>query len=119
MLFLIIGIFLAASVHVTKIAGKLPARVQKLSLGERLRRFLSNHAIRPRKWYHPVATLLVQAASSGGEVHLIIDCSKVCAGHQLLIVGIAYRRRALPLAWTWVCCAKGHSSTRKQIALLG
>jgi len=34
------------------------------------------------------------------------------------MVGIAYRRRALPLAWTWVRCRKGHSTTKKQIALL-
>jgi len=118
MLLLIVGIFLAESVHLTKVARKLPIRAQKLSLDKRLRRFLSNHAIRPREWYHPVANMLIQAASSGGQVHLIIDCSKVSAGHQLLIVGIAYRRRALPLAWTWVRCPKGHSTTRKQIVLL-
>ncbi len=119
MILLVVGLYLAHSVHLTLIARKLPIRVQKLSLDKRLRRFLSNHAIRPRAWYHPVATMLVRAASSGGQVHLIIDCSKVSAGHQLLIVGIAYRRRALPLAWTWVRCPKGHSTTRKQIALLG
>ena len=38
--------------------------------------------------------------------------------HQLLIIALAYRRRALPIAWTWVRCAKGHSSARKQLALL-
>jgi hypothetical protein len=118
MLLLIVGIFLAESVHLTKVARKLPVRVQKLSLDKRLRRFLSNHAVRPRAWYHPVAHMLLQAASCDGQVHLIIDCSKVSAGHQLLIVGIAYHRRALPLAWTWVRCPKGHSTTRKQIALL-
>ena len=69
MLWLIIGMFLAKSVHLTKVAGKLPLRVQKLSLDKRLRRFLGNHAIRPREWYHPVATMLIQAASSGGQVH--------------------------------------------------
>jgi hypothetical protein len=118
MLWLIVGIFLCKSVHLTKVASKLPLRAQKLSLDKRLRRFLNNHAVRPREWYHPVASLLLEAASSGGQVHLIIDCSKVSAGHQLLMVGIAYRRRALPLAWTWVRCPKGHSTTRKQIKLL-
>jgi hypothetical protein len=118
MLWLIVGMFLAESVHLTKIARKLPLRVHKLSLDKRLRRFLSNHAVRPREGYLPVATLLIEAASSGGQAHLIIDCSKVSAGHQLLMVGLAYRRRALPLAWTWVRCPQGHSTTRKQIVLL-
>ena len=34
------------------------------------------------------------------------------------MIAIAYRRRALPIAWTWVRCAKGHSSSRKLLALL-
>lgn len=34
------------------------------------------------------------------------------------MVAIAYRRRALPLAWTWVRCRRGHSSAHKQLALL-
>ena len=118
MLLLIVGMFVAESVHLTKVARTLPIRAKKLSLSRRLRRLLSNPAIHPRTWYHPVATGLLQAASSGGHVRLIIDCSKVSAGHQLLIVGIAYRRRALPLAWTWVRRPKGHSTTRKQLALL-
>ena len=34
------------------------------------------------------------------------------------MVSLAYRRRALPIAWTWVRCARGHSGSRKQLALL-
>lgn len=119
MLWLVVGLFLARSVHLTLIARKLPVRAQKLSLDKRLRRFLSNGAVRVRQWYHPLAAWLVQAASVAGQVHLIIDASKVSAGHRLVIVGIAYRGRALPLAWTWVRSARGHSTTAKQIALLG
>jgi hypothetical protein len=118
MLWLVIGLYLARSVHLTLIARKLPIRAQKLSLDKRLRRFLANGAVRVREWYDPMATWLIQAASSAGQVHLIIDGSKVSAGHQLLMVGVAYRGRALPLAWTWVKCAKGHSTTAKQIRLL-
>ena len=57
-------------------------------------------------------------AQTVGEVRLIADGTKVGFDHQLLMVAIAYRRRALPIAWTWVRCAKGHSSARKQLALL-
>jgi hypothetical protein len=97
---------------------KLPIRAKKLSLDKRRRRFLDNGAIRVREWYRPVAEGLIRAASSAGQVNLVIDCSKVGFGHQLLMVGIAYRRRVLPLVWTWVRHRKGHSTTRKQIALL-
>ena len=34
------------------------------------------------------------------------------------MVGLAYRRRTLPIAWSWVRSEKGHSSSYKQRALL-
>jgi len=33
-------------------------------------------------------------------------------------VSLAYRRRAIPIAWTWVKQVRGHSSGRQQLALL-
>jgi hypothetical protein len=47
-----------------------------------------------------------------------MDGTKVGSGHQLLMVAILFRRRAVPLVWTWMRCEKGHSSVRKQLALL-
>lgn len=34
------------------------------------------------------------------------------------MVSLAYRRRALPIAWTWVKGSRGHSSAVKQKTLL-
>ena len=34
------------------------------------------------------------------------------------MVAVAYRRRTIPLAWTWVSHSRGHSTARKQLALL-
>ncbi len=118
MLLLVVGLYKAESVHLSKVARKLPIRAKKLSLDKRLRRFLDNGAVRVREWYRPVVAGMLAAASSGGQIHLLIDSSKVGFGHRLLMVGIAYRRRALPLAWTWVRSSKGHSTTRKQVKLL-
>jgi hypothetical protein len=118
MLLLVVGLYKAGSVHLSKVARKLPIRAKKLSMDKRLRRFLDNGAVRVREWYQPVVVGLLKAASSAGQIHLIIDSSKVGFGHRLLMVGIAYRRRALPLVWTWVRSAKGHSTTKKQVNLL-
>jgi hypothetical protein len=63
--------------------------------------------------------LLERAAKGGGEIRLIVDGSKVGFKHRLLMVGLAYRRRAIPIAWSWVRSEKGHSSSYKQQALLG
>ena len=84
-------------------------------------RLLDNAAIRVRAWYEPIArSLLERAAAQGeGEIRLIVDGSKIGFKHRLLMVGLAYRRRAIPIAWSWVRSEKGHSSSYKQRALLG
>jgi len=52
------------------------------------------------------------------QIQLILDGTKVGFGHQLLMVGLAYRKRAIPIAWTWVQHSRGHSSARLILALL-
>jgi len=82
-------------------------------------RLLNNPAIRVREWYEPVARDVLQAmAKTVGEIRLIADGTKVGFGHQLLMVAVAFRRRAIPIAWTWVRKSRGHSSAAKQLALL-
>ncbi|RMH41450.1 MAG: IS4 family transposase [Gammaproteobacteria bacterium] len=112
-------LFLGRNSHAARLGNKIPGQAQKTSKAERLRRWLSNKAVRVRDWYEPVARqLIAQATASGQPLRLIVDGTKIGSKHQLLMVAIAYRRRALPLAWTWVRCRRGHSSARKQLALL-
>jgi hypothetical protein len=118
---LLAGLFLSGSVHLSKIANKIPTSKATLpSATRRLSRLLNNPAIRVREWYEPLARRLLecQTQSLGGEVRLIVDGTKVGFKHRLLMVGLAYRKRAIPIAWSWVCSEKGHSSAYKQRALL-
>ena len=116
---LIVGLYQAMSVQLSAIVRTWPLRAKNPSLCRRLERFLSNPAIRVRVWYEPVARYwLAQAAASLGEIRLIVDGSKVGFGHQLLLIGLAYRRRVVPLVWTWVPYRRGHSAARIQLALL-
>lgn len=114
----ITGVFHGHTVHTSKVANKIPGKAKRASRSRRLSRFLDNEQVRVRQWYRPIATQLLQEAAQSGVVRLIIDATKVAQGHQLLMVGLAYRRRALPIAWTWVRSARGHSSGMKQAALL-
>jgi hypothetical protein len=118
LVWLAIGMYKAKSVHLNLIACHVPIRIRKLSLVRRFRRFIANDAFCARTWYEPVVRELIAAASSAGQVHLLIDSTKVSAGNQLVMVAIAYRRRSLPLAWTWINHPRGHSTGAKQIALL-
>jgi hypothetical protein len=49
---------------------------------------------------------------------LIVDGTKAGFGNQLLVVSLAYRKRAIPIVWSWVKHVRGHSTGSKQIALL-
>jgi hypothetical protein len=119
LLWLVIGVYLARHVYLGLIARKLPIRAQKLSLVRRLRRFLDNSALRVQDWYEPVMDQLLQAAAGSGGIHLIIDGTQVGTHYQLLMVALVYRRRALPLAWSWVAIPNGNGrSTQQQIRLL-
>jgi hypothetical protein len=118
MVFLMMGMMGARSVQSGRIAADVPVAAKKMSIVRRIERFLSNRAVRVREWYEPVARGIIGAASVAGQIQLVLDTTKVSAHHRLLMVGVAYRRRVLPLAWTWVLTSRGHSSTTKQVALL-
>ncbi|MBC7235025.1 MAG: transposase [Chloroflexi bacterium] len=71
-----------------------------------------------RRWYRPVAQEMLPCAAAHGVVRLIIDSTKAGSHYQLLMVGLAYRKWALPLAWSWVRGKRGHSRAAQQRALL-
>lgn len=116
---LMTGIYKSRSVHLSKVAGKIPGQSKLVSVTRRLSRFLDNPAVQVREWYEPIAREWLNAQSNFlGQVRLIIDGTKVGYGHQLLMVSMAYRKRAIPIAWTWVKHVRGHSTAKKQLALL-
>jgi hypothetical protein len=112
------GVFHSRSVHTSRVANKIPGQAKKESRIRRLSRFLDNGDVRVREWYRPTATKLLQEAAQTGVIRLIIDATKVAQNHQLLMVSLAHRRRSLPIVWSWMRSVKGHSSARKQAALL-
>jgi hypothetical protein len=116
---LVVGIYKSRSVYLSRIAGKIPGSAKLVSITRRLSRLLDNPAIRVREWYEPIARQWLETQwRFVREVRLIVDGTKVGFGHQLLMVSLAYRRRAIPIAWTWVKHVRGHSSAFKQLALL-
>jgi hypothetical protein len=119
MAWLMAGMITSRSVHLSHISNKIPGQAKRRSRTRQLARFVDNKHIRVRRWYEPIARQLLEKATQQNEwVRLIIDCSKIGNGHQLCMVALAYRRRALPIVWTWVRAKRGHSSGPKQQALL-
>jgi hypothetical protein len=115
---LLVGIYLSRSVHLHRVAEKVPARATLVSVTRRLSRFLEGAGPLVRRTYAPVIRPLLAHLARAGALHLLVDGSTVGFRHQLLMASVAHRRRALPVAWTWVRCHRGHSPERTQLALL-
>ncbi len=111
------GIYESKSVHLSKVASKIPGKALLVSITRRLDRFLENPEFRVRDWYEPIVKKLL-AQRAGQEYRLIVDGSKVGFGHQFLVITLAYRRRAIPLVWMWVRSSRGHSTSGRQLALM-
>jgi hypothetical protein len=99
---MMIGMFQSKSVYLSKIAVKVPGKAKTLSIDRRFRRFVNNDAVDVREWYQPVAQAWLNwQGLSSGQIRLIVDGTKIGFSHQLLIVALAFRRRAVPIAWCW------------------
>src|SRR5512143_2913338 len=116
---LVVGIYHSHSVNLSRIAGKVIGAAKNVSTVRRLSRFLANKAIDVRRWYQPIAKAWLQSqVERVGEIRLIVDATKVGFGYQLLMVSLAYRCRAVPIAWSWVKYVRGHSTGKQQVSLL-
>ena len=116
---LVVGIYHSHSVNLSRIAGKVISAAKNVSTVRRLSRFLANKAIDVRSWYQPIAKAWLQSQFERvGEIRLIVDATKVGFSHQLLMVSLAYRCRAVPIAWSWVKYVRGHSTGKQQVSLL-
>lgn len=114
---LVVGIFLSGNVHLSHIVRKWPLAGKMPSLVNRLRRFLNNHHVSLHKYYEPVVSALL-FAKAGGHLDLVIDTTKVGLNYRALVVGMAYRKRTLPLAWSLHKGKIGNTSVTAQVALL-
>jgi hypothetical protein len=117
LVWLIVGLYLGGRVQASAIVKHWGVQAKVASLTRRLSRWLDNGAVRPAVWYRPVARRLL-ADWGGSTITLIIDATRVSAGRQLVMVALAYRQRALPVAWTWVKYAKGHVTSAIQGVVL-
>ena len=110
------GLFAAGNSQLPRIAARLPLMTGAASLTQRLRRLLRNEAIVPGTLYAPVARFLL-ATFAGGGARLILDATDLGGRLPVLFVALAYRGRALPLAWRMLP-APGCSEFAEQKALL-
>lgn len=116
MALLVAGLYLSSSIHLSHVVRKWPSESKAPSLVNRLRRFLDNSHVDVPRWYESLAKEIL-ARCVGKRIHLVIDCTKVGFNHRLMTIGVAYKRRALPLVWSVHRSSRGHTSAKEQVEL--
>ena len=116
MALLIVGLHLSGAIHRGLIVRKWPVAGKIPSLVNRLHRFLVNSEVQVQAWYEPLAQQMIQACQ-GQPIRLVIDCTKVGFNCRLMTLGLAYKRRVLPLVWSVHRGSKGHTPATAQLKL--
>lgn len=114
---LVIGLYLSGSVHLSKITAQWPVAGKLASLANRMRRFMDNERVKQADYFAPLARPLL-AAFAHRPLVLVVDTTQVGLHYRALIVGLAYRKRCLPLAWSVHAGASGNVSVNAVVQLL-
>jgi hypothetical protein len=85
-------------VRLSRIAENVPLDVQEDSVAQRFRRWLKNPRLDERAIYDPVARQLLVSLRHT-RLRLQIDRTLIDERFNVLMVSLAYRRRAIPLVW--------------------
>jgi hypothetical protein len=117
---LMMGVYQSRSVCLSRIAGKIPGPAKLLSITRRLSRLLANPAIRVPEWYEPIAREWLKTQFRNlGEIHFMVDGTKIGFGHQLLIVCLAYRKRAIPIRLDLDQACQGTQHSQPAVGFVG
>lgn len=93
------GMVRSGSGLMTEIARKTPgARKHKYRL-KRLWRFISNHRVKPERWFDHWIVWCVKKFNSGKHVRVALDWTTLPGNIQCLMAAIPFKGRAIPLIW--------------------
>ena len=112
----ITGLYLSGQPHLSKIVRKWPLMGKLPSLTNRLWRFMNNPRVDVALWYEPIAQEIVGHLPVG-PITLVVDTTKVGFYHRVLTIGVAFKKRTLPLVWSVRRGRKGHTKVEEQLAL--
>ena len=112
----ITGLYMSGEPYLSKIVRKWPLAGKLTSLTNRLWRFLNNPRVDVEHWYAPIAQEIVRHLPMG-PITLVVDTTKVGFFHRVLTIGVAFKKRTLPLVWSVRRGRKGHTKVDEQLAL--
>jgi hypothetical protein len=98
-------------------SNEVPSKAKDKSIEMRMRRWVKQDGLNEEMIFLPFAKQILQALAQLPLV-LVMDASQVGRNCMVLMVGVVYKKRALPLAWLVYPGKKGHTSAERHIQVL-
>lgn len=113
---MISGIVMSRNAQLSAMSSEIPSATKEKSIEMRMRRWVKDE-IDVEAVYLPFARQILEALSYLPLV-LVMDGSQVGRGCMVLMVGVLYQKRTLPIAWLVYKGKKGHASGERHIQAL-
>lgn len=114
---MVAGIVLGRKAQLSAISFEVPLPAKPASLEKQMQRFVKNERFEVEINYLPFVELILSHLADK-PLLLAIDGSSVGRGCMVIVVGVIYKRRAIPLAWLVYKGKKGHATADRHIAAL-
>jgi hypothetical protein len=113
---MISGIVISRKAQLSVMSSEIPSDAKEKSIEMRMRRWVKGE-IDVEAVYLPFARQILEALSQWPLI-LVMDGSQVGRGCMVLMIGVLYQKRALPVAWLVYKGKKGHTSAKRHIQAL-
>lgn len=114
---MISGIVQGKKAHLSAMSSEVPYSAKDASIEARMKRFVKNDKIDVRVHYMPFAKEIL-ACLAALPIMLVMDSSQVGRGCVVLMIGVVYKQRSLPIAWIVYKGKKGHTTAARHIEVL-
>jgi hypothetical protein len=114
---MITGIVMSKKAQLSEMSSEIPGKAKDKSREMRLRRWVKHEKLAAEMIYLPFAQQILKALSET-ELVLVMDGSQVGRGCMVLMVGVLYKKRALPIGWLVYEGKKGHTTAKRHIEVL-
>ena len=114
---MITGIVMSRNAQLSQMSSEVPVEAKDKSVEMRLRRWVKHEKVDADAIYMPFARQILTALADMPLV-LVLDGSQVGRGCMVLMVGVLYKKRALPIAWVVYKGKKGHTTAQRHIQAL-
>jgi hypothetical protein len=114
---MITGIVMSRNAQLSVMSSEVPVDAKEKSIEMRMRRWVKHEEMDADAIYLPFAQQILEALSMM-PLLLVMDGSQVGRGCMVLMVGVLYKKRALPIAWVVYEGKKGHTTAQRHIEAL-